>query len=84
MGMSYRRAWLLIHDVEAMVGVPAIKAETGGARGGGTTLTPAGHELVRRYWALLKGVETFMAPELRALSRMTRPTKNRRSTARRK
>ena len=46
MDMSYRRAWLLLKELENIMGAPAIAPETGGAKGGGTTLTELGHKLV--------------------------------------
>jgi molybdate transport system regulatory protein len=32
-GMSYRRAWLLVEEINQTLREPAVKAETGGARG---------------------------------------------------
>ena len=52
LGMSYRRAWLLVDETNRCLVRPAVATATGGQRGGGTALTPAGVELVRRYRAL--------------------------------
>lgn len=41
-GMSYRRAWNLIQDVNAAAGEPLVEAATGGRQGGGARLTPRG------------------------------------------
>jgi molybdate transport system substrate-binding protein len=41
-GMSYRKAWLLVDDINAAAGVPLVAARTGGAGGGGATLTDHG------------------------------------------
>ncbi len=49
MGMSYRRAWLLVDAVNAMFDEPVVATAAGGARGGGTTLTPLGSALVAAY-----------------------------------
>jgi molybdate transport system regulatory protein len=49
MGMSYRRAWLLVDAVNAMFEEPAVTAAAGGAHGGGSTLTPLGAALVAAY-----------------------------------
>jgi molybdate transport system regulatory protein len=73
MDMSYRRAWLLIHEVEAMIGASVITAETGGTRGGGTTLTDVGRTVVERYRSLEARAAQALRAELRALSRMARP-----------
>jgi molybdate transport system regulatory protein len=52
MGMSYRRAWELIADLNATFEQPLVEARTGGRRGGGAALTPFGRELVREYRAI--------------------------------
>jgi molybdate transport system regulatory protein len=49
LGMSYRRAWLLIDETNRGLASPAVEALAGGARGGGAVLTPLGQELVTRY-----------------------------------
>ena len=49
LGMSYRRAWVLVDETNRCLIRPAVRTASGGARGGGTTLTPTGDELVRRY-----------------------------------
>jgi molybdate transport system regulatory protein len=85
MGMSYRRAWLLLHEVETMMGGSVITPETGGAQGGGTTLTKVGRDVIRRYRALEALASRRLGPELRALSRMaTRPLRAKTATRRTK
>ena len=49
LGMSYRRAWLLIDETNKALASPAVEAVAGGARGGGAVLTPVGQELVSLY-----------------------------------
>lgn len=49
MDMSYRRAWLLIDDLNRHFREPVSTAGPGGKGGGGAALTPFGHELVRHY-----------------------------------
>jgi len=49
LGMSYRRAWLLVDTMNRCFKSPVVDAEAGGRRGGGTALTPVGVEVVRRY-----------------------------------
>ena len=49
LGMSYRRAWLLVDTMNRCFKDPVVEAEAGGQRGGGTALTPLGAEVVRRY-----------------------------------
>jgi molybdate transport system regulatory protein len=52
LGISYRRAWLLIDDMNNCFRGPVIEAQTGGIDGGGATLTPLGRKLVQRYHAI--------------------------------
>jgi molybdate transport system regulatory protein len=48
-GMSYRRAWLLIDSMNADFDTRVISATVGGSGGGGTRLTSFGRELVQAY-----------------------------------
>ena len=47
--MSYRRAWLLVDALNRTFDAPVLTTATGGKEGGGTSLTPLGLEVVRRY-----------------------------------
>ena len=49
MDMSYRRAWLLINELNAIFAAPVIETATGGPGGGGATLTGLGQSLVQTY-----------------------------------
>lgn len=48
-GMSYRRAWLLIDSLNAQFDTAVTSATVGGSGGGGAQLTPFGRELVEAY-----------------------------------
>jgi len=52
MGMSYRRAWLLVDVMNRAFREPVVEASTGGARGGGARVTPFGRDVLRRYVAM--------------------------------
>jgi molybdate transport system regulatory protein len=52
LGMSYRRAWLLVDDMNGCFRDPVITAQPGGAHGGGATLTAFGQKLVDCYRAI--------------------------------
>lgn len=52
LGMSYRRAWLLVDDMNHCFRDAVISAQPGGVHGGGATLTPFGQKLVERYRAI--------------------------------
>lgn len=49
MEMSYRRAWLLVDNMNLAFRAPVLIAAVGGTQGGGAVLTPFGHEVVARY-----------------------------------
>lgn len=49
LGMSYRRAWLLVEAMNGMFRDPVVESGRGGRRGGGAILTPFGCEVVERY-----------------------------------
>ena len=70
MQMSYRRAWLLLQETEAMMKAPVVAARTGGARGGGTALTPFGQKLVASYRAVEKHAARAVVSDLRTMSAM--------------
>ncbi|HJW42403.1 MAG TPA: LysR family transcriptional regulator [Rhizomicrobium sp.] len=72
MDMSYRRAWLLLHDVEDMMGAPVLAAETGGRKGGGTSLTTAGRAVVGHYRSIEAIAARSIDTELKALARLAK------------
>ncbi len=49
LGMSYRRAWLLLDDINRMFNDPATTTSVGGSGGGGARLTELGRDIVRAY-----------------------------------
>jgi molybdate transport system regulatory protein len=66
LGMSYRRAWLLVDTMNRCFKAPVVAAEAGGKRGGGTALTPLGTEVVRRNRNIEKAAAKAGAADLRA------------------
>jgi molybdate transport system regulatory protein len=66
LGMSYRRAWLLVDTMNRCFKSPVVAAESGGRRGGGTALTPVGLEVVRRYRRLESAAAKAGAADIRA------------------
>lgn len=55
--MSYRRAWLLVDELNRSLRKPAVDSAKGGQAGGGTALTESGLQLV----ALYRGIEAKAA-----------------------
>jgi molybdate transport system regulatory protein len=70
MDMSYRRAWLLLREIEEVIGASVVDAATGGARGGGTRLNALGRGVLAHYRAVEARAAKAAANELRALTRM--------------
>jgi molybdate transport system regulatory protein len=50
--MSYRRAWLLLDDLNTSFQQPVAEMSVGGRGGGGASLTPFGADLVAAYRSL--------------------------------
>ena len=68
--MSYRRAWLLIDELNGMVETPLVRTAKGGkGGGGGAVLTPLGAEVLARYRHMQKVTERAIAKDLAALRR---------------
>lgn len=49
MGMSYRRAWLLVDTMNRCFREPVVLAAKGGVGGGGATVTDFGRSVLTRY-----------------------------------
>jgi len=72
LGMSYRRAWLLIDDMNRSFRAPVVMTQPGGARGGGAALTPFGLELIENYRAIETQAMAAAMPRLQALEKSLR------------
>lgn len=75
MDMSYRRAWLLVSDMNAMFREPAVSSQRGGQKGGGAALTPFGEALLIRFRQMEQTLQTALAEDLAWLraNRSTQP-----------
>jgi molybdate transport system regulatory protein len=61
LGMSYRRAWLLVDAMNDSFRTPVVSTSKGGRLGGSTVVTPLGEEVIRRY----RTIETIAASAAR-------------------
>ncbi len=52
MGMSYKRAWMLIETLNAMFRAPLVESTRGGPGGGGAVLTESGRQVLALYRAV--------------------------------
>tara|TARA_R110002020_G_scaffold16900_14_gene60096 strand:- start:4816 stop:5205 length:390 start_codon:yes stop_codon:yes gene_type:complete len=49
MRMSYKRAWMLVEEMNAAFATPLVESSRGGASGGGARLTEAGEAVLAQY-----------------------------------
>jgi molybdate transport system regulatory protein len=70
--MSYRRAWLLIDELNKSLKSPATVSEQGGQSGGGCALTPVGEDIVRLYREVEAQAQKACAKQIGALTRLIR------------
>lgn len=61
MGMSYRRAWLLVDAMNHTFRLPVVLARGGGAGGGGAALTAFGTSVVESYRAMEREAQDALA-----------------------
>ena len=73
MGMSYKRAWLMVESMNRCFRRPLVEAAKGGSRGGGARLTPAGEEVLTQYRRMEAKAAKAIQAELRALQRLAAP-----------
>jgi len=62
-GISYRRAWAQIREMESLLGHPLIVSNRGGTSGGGTELTPEALRLIQQYEKLCRKLEKAVYKE---------------------
>jgi molybdate transport system regulatory protein len=60
MEMSYRHAWGLCESMNGLAPEPLVEKTTGGERGGGAKLTPAGEAAIGQFWKLVKEFEVWL------------------------
>ena len=71
MNMSYRRAWLLIDELNGIFGKPVVETTAGGAGGGGARVTPFGLSVIAAFRAIEADATALIASKLRAF--LSRP-----------
>jgi molybdate transport system regulatory protein len=72
LGMSYRRAWLLLASLNNAFREPVAATATGGRGGGGAQLTPFGRELVRLFRAFEQDTQARAVGAFKAIARKAR------------
>lgn len=63
MGMSYKKAWDLITDLNTRGKVPYVISRKGGEKGGGAEVTEAGKKVLLKYKALEARLQSVVEEE---------------------
>jgi molybdate transport system regulatory protein len=64
MDMSYRRAWLLVSELNRMFAQRCVESQRGGQKGGGAALTAFGEELLQRFRAMEQQLQRALEADL--------------------
>ena len=67
LGMSYRRAWLLVNDLNQCFQQAVVSTRPGGSQGGGAELTRFGQKLIAGYRAIESEAFSAAKSHLRGL-----------------
>ena len=70
LGMSYRRAWLLVDDMNRAFKKPLVESAKGGREGGGTVVNDHGMEVIRLYRSIETVAAERTAADIARLGRM--------------
>lgn len=70
MAMSYRRAWVLVDEMNKALKSPAVSTAAGGSHGGGTALSAVGQALVKHYRAAEDACRLAAAADTAAMTRL--------------
>ena len=84
MGMSYRKAWLLIQEMQDTFNGAIVTTEIGGSDGGGTKLTELGTQLLRTYRRIENRTARAAEADLESLAALVKANAAPRRSARRK
>ena len=71
MGMSYKRIWQLVNQMNHEYCQPLVSTSTGGAHGGGATLTPTGEKVLKAYEKIIESAYKAISKEIGALRELT-------------
>jgi molybdate transport system regulatory protein len=73
-GMSYKRGWTLVQEMNEAFAKPLVETEKGGSGGGGSAqLTRLGKRILRRYRQMEKDASIAIAEGVAALRRHLKP-----------
>ena len=75
MGMSYKKSWVLINNLNAYTSTPIVVPQVGGENGGGSLVTDAGWALINYHRELRKRFTAFLEEESKLLKKSFPATK---------
>jgi molybdate transport system regulatory protein len=75
LGMSYRRAWLLVEELNVGLREPVVRAESGGRNGGGANLTEVGERVVSLYREIEARAASSVSRQFQAIETLAKPEK---------
>jgi molybdate transport system regulatory protein len=67
MNMSYKKAWALVNTLNAQTSSPVVIPQVGGKKGGGSTITAEGMELIKYHKLLRQRFADFLEKETQRL-----------------
>lgn len=73
--MSYRRAWLLVEELNGSFQGALVAADKGGAHGGGARLTELGARVLHHFRNMERKTQKAIAADLSALTTIAKPQK---------
>jgi molybdate transport system regulatory protein len=72
LGLSYRRAWVMVETINSSFAEPLVTTSKGGGGGGGARLTDAGVSVLARYRAMVAAATEAAAADAAALLALLR------------
>ncbi|MDM0113841.1 winged helix-turn-helix domain-containing protein [Variovorax sp. J22R133] len=68
--MSYRRAWVLINELNGALKKPAVASAKGGEHGGGSEVTDVGRRLIEHYRNIESTAAAACKAEIRSMTNL--------------
>ena len=60
MDVPYRTAWYKLKEIEGQLGMRLVTTHSGGSDGGGSSLTPEGRDILRRFRRIYQDIEEIV------------------------
>ncbi|MBS0308655.1 MAG: winged helix-turn-helix domain-containing protein [Proteobacteria bacterium] len=75
MGMSYRRAWLLVDTMNRCFRQPLVESAVGGSKGGGAQVTETGQAVLKAYRTMQRKSETVIQADFKKIQALLSSSK---------